>query len=217
MCWWWWWCFAPPQLPKSWHLEKESDYIEEGANTKAILGCWHGQNLLGGLHPLVATPECVKVKSYTLLVCKEYVWKNSRKCYIYIYHCYITLNPKLQKSLDFWNLKFAFWQNFVNKKSLHCCVSMEFWPYQLLWMSVLFYHFCNVASGTTAEEGWGAELAQTKMCWELCLNMVATSKLKVKFLPPPPTLEVKKSGYPWNSDRGFGLIFFCIWSFQGDA
>jgi hypothetical protein len=44
--WWWWWCFAPPQLPKSWHLEKESDYLEEGANNKADI-CIYKSGVVG--------------------------------------------------------------------------------------------------------------------------------------------------------------------------
>jgi hypothetical protein len=62
----------------------------------------------------------------------------------------------------------------------------------------------NINTGWRA---WDAELITTKICWEFCWN------LKVKILSPPPTLEVKKSGYIWNSVTSFWLIFFCIWSF----
>jgi hypothetical protein len=61
-------------------LEKAHDYLEEGANNKASSS---NQVLLAPPESIrwhVATPECGKVKkSYTFLVCKEYVWKNSRK------------------------------------------------------------------------------------------------------------------------------------------
>ncbi len=95
-----WWCLLLPNSPVMTFGEGIWTILSKGQTMKLVVIRWHATSCS---HAWVWEGE----KSYTFLVCKEYVWKNSRKWYIY--HCYITLNPKLQNHLifEFWNLLFG--------------------------------------------------------------------------------------------------------------